>query len=345
LPLPYTPRKGLFDNTIKFLQHIANDDEFIKIVDGKVIESPILGCNGTMILDYLSIMFQNPTHLLPIPCLLSKEQSTGKTTLAQLIYNMFQGNSIILQTNDFLSNFNSHWVGKMFICVDEGHFEDKRRAKEQIKQVTTSDTVTLNTKGVAQKEVQSYSKLMICSNDEDSFIKLEKTDTRFWLMKIKSIENKDPGFKAKIFKEISMFADFLIKREIFHPRESRLWFADKYIQNEMFQKFVETSKAHWQIEIDQAISYIFENTEETEVFLAPLDILDIVKQMNTKSNMKKLNITNYLKRDLGMKNDNRGNVQSYKSWKVNAYESYSVEHEMKKGRPYLFKKEDFHKLD
>ena len=132
-----------------------NDDEFIKIVDGKVIESPILGCNGTMILDYLSIMFQNPTHLLPIPCLLSKEQSTGKTTLAQLIYNMFQGNSIILQTNDFLSNFNSHWVGKMFICVDEGHFEDKRRAKEQIKQVTTSDTVTLNTKGLHKRRFRA----------------------------------------------------------------------------------------------------------------------------------------------------------------------------------------------
>ena len=339
--LPYVPRKGLFTNTVNFIQHIANDSEFIKIIEGEIVENPSLGSAGTMILDYLSIMFKNPTHLLPIPCLLSKEQGTGKTTMAQLIYNMFQGNAIILQTKDFLSDFNSHWVGKLFICVDEGHFEDKRRAKEQIKQITTSDTVTLNTKGVAQKEVQNFSKLMICSNDENSFIKLEKTDTRFWLMKINVIENSNPELKLKVFREIPMFAEFLINREIFHKKESRLWFADKYIQNDLFDKFVETSKAHWQIEIDEAITHIFEKTSEAEILLAPLDILEIVQELNKNSRLKKLNISNYLKNDLGLITNNGSNTQKYKSWKTNKYEDYKVFYKMKTGRPYLFKRGDY----
>lgn len=317
IPLPYVPKSGNIANSIKFLNHIAGDENFITLVNGEIIENPILANTGTMLLDYLSIMFKHPTQLLPAPALLSKEQETGKTTFAQLIYYMFEGNSTIIQTNDFSSDFNSHWAGKFFICIDEGHFEDKRAVKEKLKQIITSDTVTLNTKGIAQKEIQSYSKILICSNDESDFINLDKTDTRFWLIKIQSLKGKnDPNFKERLFKEIPALADFLIQRDIFHAKESRIWFAQKYIENDLFKEFIQSSKAQWKQEIDEAVQSIFDNVDAQikELTFQPKDILDIAKIRSYGTKLSTPSIKGYLENDLGLKRDNGGKSRKYKTY-------------------------------
>jgi hypothetical protein len=344
-PLPYIPNSNPIPNSIQLLNHIANDNEFISIANDEVIENSSLGNTGTMLLDYLSIMLKHPTHLLPAPCLLSKEQETGKTTFAQLIYYMFEGNATIIQTKDFSSDFNSHWAGKFFICIDEGHFEDKRAVKESLKQIITSDTVTLNTKGVAQKEIQSYSKIMICSNDETDFISLDRTDTRFWLIKVPSLKGKnDPDFKKRLFKEIPALAHFLINREIFHPKESRIWFSTKYIENEIFKDFISTSKAHWKLEIDEAVQYVFDkiNDTKTELIIQPKDVLDIAVNRNYGTKLTSTLIKKYLENDLGLKKDNEGKPRKYKTYCLIG-DSEPLDLRTKTGRTFTLKREMFDK--
>jgi len=337
--LPYKPTPGIFMNIVLFLQHICNDQEFITFdPTGKIVEFGKEGNTGTMVLDYLTIMVQHPNHLLPIPCLLSREQETGKTTFAQLICNMFDGNSTIIQTKDFTGDFNSHWAGKYVVVIDEGYFEDKKGSKEKIKQVSTSDTITLNTKGVAQKQIQNFSKFMICSNDEDDFVKIERDDTRFWIIKVKKIEKKDPDLKQKIFQEIPAFFHYLMTRKIFHERRTRTWFDSKFVMNESFKSMLESSKAQWKCDIDEAISLLFEKLQLNEILLAKNEILLLVQEMNKSTRLSSKSIGDYLKRDRQLLPEKQQRYSAFRIYKHNNFEPEEIQCN---GRPYLFKREDW----
>ncbi len=338
VPLPYVPKMGVIDTFIMFIQHIASNEKFLTVKDGVITESPELKNNGTILLDYLSIMLQHPTNILPIACFISNEQETGKTTFAQLLTLIFQGNSAILQTKDFTSDFNSLWASKFFICIDEGKFNDKREAKDQLKYLSTSATVNLNTKGVAQKEVDNFSKVWVCTNDEDGFIQLEKSDLRFLLIKVPSVKKRDPNLKGRLFKEIPAITHYLANREIFHKKTTRQWFADDIVQNELFWKTLKTGRTHWKIDIDSAIQHIFDNSLDDILKMTVTDIQKALRVFNSKTSTTPTQIRTYFKRELGLEPQVN---QKYDSFIVQR-DTFTVERIYScSGRPYEFLRKDF----
>ncbi len=337
-PLPYTPKIGKIDTFVKFIQHIAGSEDFISVHNGAVKENPVIASNGTMLLDYLSLMIQQPTMPLPVLCLISKNQETGKTTLAQMIALMFEGNSVIMQTKDFTNDFNSLWASKFFLCVDEGRFDDKKAAKEQLKYLSISSEVGLNTKNKAQMMIDNFSKIMICSNDENGFILLEPDDLRFWLLKVQKVEKRDPNLKAELFREIPAIFYYLANRDIFHLKITRQWFADECVQNELFWHTLKVGKAHWKIEIDYCINHIFENIQKDVIKMTVNDILLAVTVFRGKSDLTPVSVRRYLKDDLLLEPQEICKYDTYiiqaKGFAVEPVFSYT-------GKPYILKRENF----
>jgi hypothetical protein len=302
-PIGYVWKKGSVEHSLKLVSHLAINDNFYSIDEKtkEIFENPEIGNVGTMLLDYLSIMIQFPKHQLPIPCFLSKEQETGKTTFAALVQKIFEGNSIIIQTRDFTGQFNSHFAGKFFVAIDEGNFIQKVIAKEQIKYVSTTPDISVNEKGIAQYSVTNYSKIMICSNSEEDFLIIDKNDKRFWIHKVKTITEKDPDFVSKLFKEIPAFFYFLANREIFHPRKTRNWFDERLIMNEIWLGFVHSSKQAWKAEIDEAFIHLFETWQDIETVRMTVGIIMYnLSSINHKTNISMKQIKQYLKVDLAL---------------------------------------------
>lgn len=171
-PLTHEPKEGCIIRTRGFLKHIF----------GNQLE---LG------LDYLKLLYQRPVQVLPILCLVSTERNTGKSTFLKWLKEIF-GNNLTYLTNDsFASQFNADWANKLLICVDEVLF-NKEELTERIKYLSTTNRNKLEAKGKDKREVEFFGKFILCSNNEDSFIKIDAHETRFWVRKVLPLKGRTP---------------------------------------------------------------------------------------------------------------------------------------------------------
>jgi len=61
-------------------------------------------------LDYLQILFTQPTQMLLILLLVSNERNTGKTTFLSFLKMIFGKNATFNTNEDFRSQFNADWL-------------------------------------------------------------------------------------------------------------------------------------------------------------------------------------------------------------------------------------------
>ncbi len=235
LPIEHTPAPGPIDNTLAFLKHIFG---------GKATaENQILGDTFTIALDYLTLQFNKPTQMLPVPILVSKEYGTGKSTFLKWLSSVYVGNTAILNNDLFKMSFNSHYIQKYIIAIDEGFLDvDKKAEKERLKQLVTADTMYLQNKGVDVKPFTYYGKLILCSNDADNVMKMENGEDRWFVIKVPVPKEKDPDLEAKLIAEIPAWLHFLSQREVYHPKQERFWFHGNYIKTEQYHAIVRGTK-------------------------------------------------------------------------------------------------------
>ena len=69
-------------------------------------------------MDYLQLLYLQPIQKLPILLLVSEERNTGKSTFLNFLKALFQNNVTFNTNEDFRSQFNSDWAGKLLIVVD-----------------------------------------------------------------------------------------------------------------------------------------------------------------------------------------------------------------------------------
>ena len=70
-------------------------------------------------MDYMQLLNAKPTQKLPILLLVSEERNTGKTTFLNFLKAVFEDNVTFNTNEDFRSQFNADWAGKLLIVVDK----------------------------------------------------------------------------------------------------------------------------------------------------------------------------------------------------------------------------------
>lgn len=298
----------------------------------------IFGVHYFLGLDYLTLLWQRPTQILPVLCLVSEERNTGKTTFLNLLKILFEGNMTINTNENFRSPFNSDWAGKLIIAVDEVLL-DKREDTERIKNLSTAKHYKVESKGKDREESEFFGKFILCSNNEDNFIKIEPNEIRFWVIKVKSLENVNPSLLENIHAEVPYFANFLNNREINSQQKTRMWFTFEQIKTKAFEKLVHGNKSSLESELDEMLLDELTYFEVDELCYTAKNLVEMLKQrgLHVSSNY----ISKVLKSKYELIPEKNSSYKWYRSSLHTENSEISTGFTNEKGRFYRFKKEMF----
>jgi hypothetical protein len=263
LPFAYKPKKGEWKLIEGFLKHIFQDQYELG-------------------LDYFKLLLEKPTQKLPVLCLVSVERNTGKTTFLLFLKAIFGGNMTINTNEDFKSVFNSDWIAKIIIGVDETLL-DRREDAERLKNLSTARIYKSEAKGQDRIEVEFFGKFVMASNSEDGFLLIEPGEIRYWVIKVMPIEKEINNLIDKLKPEIRHFIDFLLNREYYTSNESRMWFNPKLIETKALHKVIRRSRNKIELEILNQMLVIIEEKELDELCFCISDIQDWLNKKGFKA--------------------------------------------------------------
>ena len=315
----YVSEKGDWENIKLFLQHL-------------------FGNQYELGLDYLTILWKHPSQILPILCLVSVERNTGKSTFLKLLKLIFEGNMTINKNEDFRSRFNSDWAGKLIVAVDEVLL-DKKEDSERIKNLSTSNHYKLEGKGVDKAEIEFFGKFILCSNNEENFIKIDDLEIRYWVIKVNPFAKENPDLLEQMRKEVASFAYHLTHRKIETQRTTRMWFTKEQIYTKALDVLVRGNRTSIEKEIEEFLIDQFCTLELDELYYTTKDLHEQLNLANIrvgKNYVSKIITENF-------KLEPKNSSYNFYSLDLSTMNNgkWSVYTENRKGRFYTFKKEEF----
>ncbi len=311
-PLPATPKEGECNTSLSFVEHI-------------------FGKHKELGLDYLQLLYIKPVQVLPILCLVSKERSTGKSTFLKWLKAIFDNNMTYLTNDSFSSQFNADWANKLLICIDEVLF-NKEELTERIKYLSTTNINKLEAKGKDKREVEFFGKFVLCSNNEDNFIKIDGNETRFWVLKTPVLKKEETDFLNRLISEIPAFLHYMQKRRLSTKHITRMWFTPKQIRTPALKKLVQNNRNRIEKELATILLGAMEHFDSEEIHLCPLDALQLLNRTRIKTDLTQLR--RLLKRD--WKLENKDNSLSYQ--KLVIWQDASMQLLDAKGRYFVVEK-------
>ena len=289
--LPTKPKKGKCPVSMGFVRHIFG-------------EQAELG------LDYLKIIYEQPSQILPILCLVSKERGTGKSTFIKWLKAIFGQNMTYIKGDSFSSQFNADWVSKVIVAVDEVFF-DKKEITERLKYLSTTDKDKVEAKGKDREEVEFFGKFILCSNNEDTFILIDSNEIRFWVRKVAPFDTEDTEYLHKLVSEIPAFMQFLLERPYASEKKTRMWFTPEQIKTKALKKLVWLNNNVVEREMVHLLYEMFESTGANELRITPREIVSNLSKVRRK-NFEPNDIRRILKNKWELTpSDNSNSYQGY----------------------------------
>ena len=240
-PIGHQPKEGDFSHIQALLHHIFGEQYELGV-------------------DYLQLLYMHPIQKLPILLLVSEERNTGKSTFLNFLKAMFRNNVTFNTNEDFRSQFNSDWTGKLIIVVDEVLL-NRREDSERLKNLSTTLSYKVEAKGKDRDEIAFFAKFVLCSNNERLPVIIDPGETRYWVRKIHHLENDDTHFLQKLIEEIPAFLYFLQHRSLTTQNVSRMWFSPKQTETAALLKIIRCNKSKYEVEAAELIKEIMECIE------------------------------------------------------------------------------------
>ena len=240
-PIGHQPKEGDFSHIQALLHHIFGEQYELGV-------------------DYLQLLYMHPIQKLPILLLVSEERNTGKSTFLNFLKAMFRNNVTFNTNEDFRSQFNSDWAGKLIIVVDEVLL-NRREDSERLKNLSTTLSYKVEAKGKDRDEIAFFAKFVLCSNNERLPVIIDPGETRYWVRKIHHLENDDTHLLQKLIEEIPAFLYFLQHRTLTTQNVSRMWFSPKQTETAALLKIIRCNKSKYEVEAAELIKEIMECME------------------------------------------------------------------------------------
>lgn len=262
-PLEWKPAPGGCDTILAFLRHIFE-------------EQYELG------LDYLTLLYTNPTQKLPVLCLVSRERKTGKSTFLNLLKLIFGKNMTFNANSDFRSQFNADWMNMLLIAVEEVLL-DRKEDSEKIKNLSTARTSKAEAKNKDRKEIEFFAKFVLCSNNEEKMLVIDSKETRYWVRKVSVLRQENIHLLDEMQKEIEPFLHYLLQRPMAVPKGlTRMWFSEKQLVTDALLRVMRSNRNKVETEMLLLFKEIFECTAATEIHVANKDVLELLKKSSLR---------------------------------------------------------------
>lgn len=297
----------------------------------KILLEHIFGNQYEVGMKYLQVLYLYPKQALPVLALVSKERQTGKSTFMDWLTVLFGQNMVIVDAKNIKSDFNGIYATANIIGIEET-FIDKSGTIEKIKAISTQKTMTVNMKGIQHFSVPFFGKIIMNSNNEDKFIKIDQQEIRFFVRKLDTPKMENHNILSDMTKEIPAFLSHLKTLPIPDFSKSRMVFTLDELQNETLSKVKEESKSWLYKEITELMVEFFENNPivDTEIKITPIDLKN---RFFNKNNQVQLSYIKHVLSD---------EFNFKKSPKVIRYSPFFAD-EQKTGTPYIIPKTFFTK--
>ncbi|WP_315291894.1 DUF5906 domain-containing protein [Hoylesella loescheii] len=269
----YQPVVDKFLNLYEPTGHQPKEGEFLHI---ESLVRHIFGEQYELGMDYLQLLYLQPVQKLPILLMVSEERNTGKSTFLNFLKAVFQNNVTFNTNEDFRSQFNADWAGKLLIVVDEVLL-NRREDSERLKNLSTTLSYKVEAKGKDRDEISFFAKFVLCSNNEFLPVIIDVGETRYWVRKINSLESDDTDFLRKLKAEKPAFLYFLQHRTLSTQKESRMWFAPKLTFTPALQRIIRSNRNKIELEMSELCLEIMEQMAVTELSFC---INDMVRLLN-----------------------------------------------------------------
>ena len=262
-PIDHKPMEGDFSHIQSLVRHIFR-------------EQYELG------MDYLQLLYLQPVQKLPILLLVSEERNTGKSTFLNFLKALFQNNVTFNTNEDFRSQFNSDWAGKLLIVVDEVLLS-RREDSERLKNLSTTLSYKVEAKGKDRDEIAFFAKFVLCSNNEYLPVIIDAGETRYWVRKIDRLQSDDTDFLQKLKTEIPAFLYHLQHRQLSTEKESRMWFAPSLLHTEALRKIIRSNRNRLEMEMCELVLDIMASTGIDTFSFCCNDILTLLANSYVKT--------------------------------------------------------------
>ncbi len=266
--------------------------QFLKHIFGKQYETGI---------DYLAILWKHPIQILPILSLVSTERNTGKTTFLNWLKAVFEDNMTINKNEDFRSQFNSDWADKLIVAIDEVLL-DKKEDSELLKSLSTARHFKSEAKGKDKQEIDFFGKFILCSNNEDTFVKIDAEEIRYWVVKVPVLKQDNPLLLEKLIAEIPHFLYHLDRLKIASPKRTRMWFTKEQLWTPALEVLKKGNKTFME---KQLIETIGDELDKFDLDSIKYSVGDLIQLMNTNNlRVSGFQITKLLKEKWNMQSKN-----------------------------------------
>ncbi len=275
----YHPIVDKFLNLYEPIDHKPMEGDFPSI---RSLVEHIFGEQYELGMDYLQLLYLQPIQKLPILLLVSEERNTGKSTFLNFLKALFQNNVTFNTNEDFRSQFNSDWAGKLLIVVDEVLLS-RREDSERLKNLSTTLSYKVEAKGKDRDEIAFFAKFVLCSNNEYLPVIIDAGETRYWVRKIDRLQSDDTDFLQKLKAEIPAFLYHLQHRQLSTEKESRMWFAPSLLHTEALQKIIRSNRNRLEIEMSELVLDIMASTGIDTFSFCCNDILSLLANTYVKA--------------------------------------------------------------
>lgn len=332
-PFEHEPEPGDCETTLEFLRHIFGTRNIpYKYPDREYdhVNELELG------MDYLQLLYQKPTQTLPILCLVSRENATGKSTFAKWLKMIFTQNAAIVGNAELADNFNASWSTRLLVICDEAKI-DKQVVVEKVKSLSTADKIMMNAKGKDHVEIDFFAKFIFLTNNEDNFIYATDDDVRYWVRKVPRLSTHNVHLLQQLQDEIPAFLHYLNNRKLVTPNVHRAWFAPELIRTEALAKVVANSKSTIEKEVRARIRDMFFDFGMDEILMASKNVNEEFFRGRYELNY----MLRVLKDDLKLDMANEGKTTRYRypRWERSLKEGNLVQQAVEVsdvGRPFVF---------
>lgn len=309
--------------------------------------------------DYIQLLYQKPMQNLPILCLVSNERGTGKTSLLDLLYTMFDENAVIVGNDNVQSNFNSILAGRLVVGVDESSLADNKGFTEKLKMWSTSTKQTIENKGKDPYQIDNFTKYILCSNNETRFIYASNEEVRFWVRKVPPFPEGQKVGKVKIFyeEEVPAFMAWLNQREMWYapddPRKiDRMYFPPEILHTKWLDDLLDAQRPRAERKMREWLKQWFIDFGRKELITTPDKLQEAISYTDKKfGNYDLDDLKRYIEENMHVKRLGGGSGKSSR-FKYQIVSNFVPEDDLYgdtvikitisgNGRPYIFYAKDY----
>jgi hypothetical protein len=156
--------------------------------------------------------------------------------------------------------------------IDETVIE-KQHVVEKLKSLATAKTISVSQKFVQHYSVPFFGKIIVCTNKETDFMRIDDEEIRFWIRKINPIVGKkNTNIENDLFNEIPKFLKYLEQLPEIDFSNSRMVFTQEEIQTDSLELIKKESKNGLRKELEIYIDDFFNNNDVNEFEATAKDI-------------------------------------------------------------------------